>query len=198
MFKNLIFDLGGVLYEVDLSRTESALKALQRDGLGCPRLEYNFSDGEELNCFDLYEYGRLRDDQFENELKKNFGLQGDSSDIEAAWNAMLIGPYVENLQFLKVLNEQHRIFLLSNTNSLHIEYVRRTSPFLFDVFERIYLSYELNMRKPERGIFEYVLKDANLTANESLFIDYSARNIEGAERVGLATLHVKNARQLQT
>ncbi|NMC62286.1 MAG: HAD family phosphatase [SAR324 cluster bacterium] len=197
MFKNLIFDLGGVLYEVDLSRTEQALRALQRDKKVFPKLQYNFTDGVELNCFDLFEYGRLSDNDFKNELKRNFNLQGNFSDIEAAWKAMLIGPYIENLEFLKTLKGQYRLFLLSNTNSIHIKYVRKIHPSLFDMFEKSYLSYELNMRKPERGIFEYALKNSGLAAHESLFIDDLPLNIYGAEELGISTLHVKDAKQLQ-
>ena len=120
-------------------------------------------------------------------------LENTKKEIINAWNALLIGMPQENIQLLKNLSKQYRLFLLSNTNSIHID---RINKFLYKdynlkslepLFDKVYLSHQIGMRKPNSETFEWVLKDAEILAQETLFIEDSIQHIESASKVGIQT-----------
>ena len=196
MIRNIIFDLGGVLWHVDLGRSEAAFRALQPKAGEYPKVEYNYSDAA-LNAFDQYEMGNLADGVFREALRGEFHVQASDDEIDAAWNAMIDqGPITTSIAILKQVRRTHRVFLLSNTNSIHIDYVRNLCPELMPLFEKPYLSYELHMRKPALDIFQRVLRDTGADPSETVFIDDSYPNIEGAAAAGLRTIHLERPETL--
>ncbi|MDE6307776.1 MAG: HAD-IA family hydrolase [Bacteroidales bacterium] len=200
--KNIIFDLGGVWLPIDERRTLAAFAALAGAGSQeaadlAARLQPDIL---------AYELGDIDDRTLLGRLGRALRRAPDpppTSDqaLTDAWNAMLL-PFPEaHLPLLDAFGDGYRIFLLSNTNALHIRCVEQDfqrrfpdrKPFL-QHFEKAYLSHELHLRKPQPEIYTRVLQDAQLCAGETLFVDDRAENIAAAAAHGLHTrLHPANA-----
>ena len=185
-YKNIIFDLGGVILNIDYSLTEKAFSKL-----GISDFKTLFSQAQQTQLFDNYEKGFLTSNNFRTELKKYLQKNISDAEIDSAWNAILLDLPKERIDLLKKLKTTHRTFLLSNTNDIHIEtfnqYLQKefAMPDLSSLFEKEYLSYKIGMRKPDEEIFELVLEENNLIANETLFIDDSIQHVEAAKKLGI-------------
>lgn len=185
MIRNIIFDFGDVFLNLDKPATAREM------------LKFGFMGiTQELdNLFKDYEKGFVSTDHFLDEVSLQFP-KAKKSDLIKAWNAILLDFPEERLTFLENLAEknQYRLFLLSNTNDLHIEQVReqmgkKKFNRFKNAFEVFYLSYEMGMRKPDAEIFEFVLEQNQLTAHETLFVDDVKENTNSAARLGI---HVWN------
>ena len=185
--KNILFDLGGVLYHIDYGIT---IKAFEK--LGIKNFHKHFSQQQQNNLFDQFETGKISNTDFIKEMKLLLP-NCTKEEIINAWNGLLIGIPKENIQLLKDLSKQYRLFLLSNTNLIHINQINKllyedyNLKSLDPLFDKIYLSHQIGMRKPNRETFEWVLKDAGILAHETLFIEDSIQHIKGANKVGIRT-----------
>ena len=186
--ENIIFDLGGVLLNIDYSKTESAFNDL---GFGQFKEMYNQYSANPL--FEHLETGRVSNENFYEELIKMSQGTINRNQINQAWNAMLLDFRKQSLAFLKELGKNHRLFLLSNTNAIHHEafmkiYASEMGGSSFDsYFIKAYYSHLLGLRKPDKDIFEFIMKDSNLNPQQTLFIDDSYNNIETARDLGFLT-----------
>jgi putative hydrolase of the HAD superfamily len=185
-FKNIIFDLGGVIVNIDYSLTTKAFYKL-----GLSDFDALFSQAKQSKLFDLYEKGFITSSDFRNQIRNYLGNHLDDITIDQAWNAMLMDVPKERLQLLRKIKSTHRTFLLSNTNDIHIEtfnkYLQKTFGIadLSGYFEKLYLSYKVGMRKPDKEIFELVVSENNLLPQETLFIDDSIQHVEAAKTLGI-------------
>ena len=192
--KNIIFDLGGVIINLDNQLTENAFLAL-----GARPLKEYFGHGHAASFFKDYEVGGISDQQFVDNIKSLTGIRVPDEEIIRAWNALLLDFPSERIQLLKDLRKSYRIFLFSNTNALHLAHLqqiyRNTFPndeyALDDLFERAYYSHILKMRKPDEASFQYILKENQLKGEETLFVDDALINVEGAEKAGLKGLFLR-------
>lgn len=185
----IIFDLGGVILDLDQGKT---LRAFARKGL----------DLEDVNetspIFTDFETGKITAPDFRQGIKSLFKGNITDTEIDEAWNAMLLDTYEERFRIIEGLRKQFRIYLLSNTNSIHIDFVRDYLNKHFSIerwdnlFDKQYLSYEIGLRKPHKNIYEYVLNDIQKQPQVCLFIDDSFANIKGAESAGIQTLLALN------
>ena len=191
--KNIIFDLGGVILTIDYKRTIEAFR-----NLGISNAEDLYSKAAQSSLFDTLEKGLLSENNFFTAIRLLSDKPISNNQIKEAWNAILIGLPEENILVLEKLKNNHRLFLLSNTNSIHETaykemIVKQYGSFIFDgLFEKMYLSHHIHMRKPEPEIFEYVLSDSNIDINETCFIDDSPQHVEGARGVGIRSYLLKN------
>jgi putative hydrolase of the HAD superfamily len=189
--KNLVFDLGGVILNLDTGKTFEAFASLS----GKPVAELKVAAGQ-TSFFNDYEKGLLSDSQFREELKSFLGQSLSDQQIDQAWNAMLLDLPQKKLALLQELRKTHRLFLLSNTNNIHLQcfnqIVKETTglPMMDSFFERAYYSHLLKMRKPDAEIFLHVLHENNLHADQTLFMDDNLDNVEGAGKVGIRTAHI--------
>ncbi len=182
--KNIIFDLGGVVLNLDQEKT---LRAFKR--LGANLEELNL----ENSIFLDFETGKVDEDYF---LQSIFTLlKGNASkeQITQAWNSMLLELPAHRVEIIKQLKSKYRLFLLSNTNIIHIKAVfeEHGKTIFEELFEKIYLSHEIGIRKPDIACYEYVLRDANLKGSETVFVDDNRMNIKGAESAGINTIWAK-------
>ena len=189
--KNLIFDLGGVILDLSVDSTLqqfSVLSGLDRTQVG--RLFQNSAG------FVDYEKGLISDADFRDFVRKLYNVKASDAQLDQCWNAMLVRIPREKLSLLLKLKEQYNVILLSNTNTIHLEYINGTvvpaagGHALDHYFHRSYYSHLLKKRKPDAEIFEHVLEENNLTAGQTLFLDDNADNIAGAKAVGIQTVHV--------
>jgi glucose-1-phosphatase len=187
-FKNIIFDFGGVIINLDYTLTAKAFAAL-----GLANFDALYSKAIQNNLFDDLEQGALTPTELRNELRKNISTEVSDAEIDHAWNAMLLDLPKERLELLSQFKQTHNTFLLSNTNEIHINcfhnIIKETvgKPNLESFFHKVYYSSAIGMRKPHVDIFEFVLNENNLLASETLFIDDSIQHIEGAKKAGLHT-----------
>lgn len=189
----IIFDLGGVIYDIDYQRTIDAFIALGAD----PK-KVLYSQAMQSDLFDAYETGKVSSDYFLEELQREIPNKIGKEEIQTAWNAILIGQPAHRLEFLKQVRAQIPIFLLSNTNALHIEQIHSELFIQFGVssydafFEGVFLSYELGLRKPNVETFQEVIRRIGVNPATTLFIDDSPQHLVGAQQAGLATYHHTN------
>lgn len=187
--KNLIFDLGGVILDLSIDQTIESFSKLS----GIPKQKvmdiFHSSPG-----FNDYESGKMTDAGFRDYLRKIYQISVSDQQIDKCWNAMLGGIPVKKLDLLQQLKESHSVFLLSNTNEIHLSYINAAvlsgKNSLDHYFHKAYYSHRMLKRKPEIEIFEQVLQENHLNAGETLFLDDNALNVEGAGRAGIQTVHV--------
>ena len=190
--KNLIFDLGGVIIDIN---PEAALRAFEK--LSSVK-NASFPKNFDHEIFLHYEMGKTDDASFRNALLQAYelGEEVKAHHLDEAWNIMLLDIPMERIKLLQKLRGKYQLFLLSNTNVIHIVKVNQILreqtgvDNLSDLFDKIYYSYEMNTRKPEAEIFKQVLDENNLKPEESLFIDDNLDNILGAQKLNIGTLHV--------
>jgi len=195
--KNIIFDFGGVIIRIDYNRIAESFKAA-----GVRDFDKLYSQLHQTTLFDDFEKGTISASLFRDELRKTSGMDLHDDVIDKSWNAILIDIPPSNIDVLSRLKNTHRIFLLSNTNEIHekafTEMVLRSfgKNVLKEIFEKIYFSHRLHMRKPDAEIFQHVLMENKLDAEETLFVDDSPQHILGAEKCGLKTLLVEKGKMI--
>jgi HAD superfamily hydrolase (TIGR01509 family) len=184
--KNIIFDLGGVLINLDNKLTEKAFVEL-----GAKDFSKYFGHGFAASFFKEYEIGRLSDEEFINHLRELGNLTVPDEIIIQAWDALLLDFPTERIELLKKLRNDYRIFLFSNTNALHMKTVRKIyedsfeDGMLDELFEKAYYSNVLGKRKPDVDSYLHITAENGLTPSETLFVDDALINVEGANAAGL-------------
>ncbi len=196
--KHIIFDLGGVLLNVDYSLTEQAFAEMD-----IPDFKMLFSQAQQTQLFDKFEMGLIGREEFIKTLQEISPLPISKEQIIKAWNAMLQDYPLRRLQILQQLRLYYDLFLLSNTNEIHEEAFNkilmdtRGMPNLGVFFDRVYLSHRVGLRKPMKEIFQLVLDENSLKAEHTLFIDDSIQHIEGAKLLGIQTIHLKKGMTIE-
>lgn len=191
--KNIIFDLGGIFLEIDFSRSEKAFSELGVADFNKYITQYHISE-----LFELLETGKISQDAFCMAFRKETGIKAQDEAIVQAWNALLIGFPDERIKWLKQIGKKYNIFLFSNTNKIHYDsftntfYSQPGQKDLNSYFIKAYYSHEIGLRKPHPESFRYILREQNLVPEETLFIDDTLANIEGAKAVGLQTLYLEH------
>lgn len=185
--KNLIIDFGGVL--IDLNR-QRCIENFKR--LGLPDVEVVLDIYHQQDFFQKYEKGLITSAEFRDVIREKIGKPVTDAQIDDAWNSFLVSIPAAKLDLLLNLRKDYVVYLLSNTNEIHWQWsCQHAFPYkTFQVenyFEHIYLSYEMNMAKPDAEIFQKVLDDTSIIPAETLFIDDSAANCRAAEALGITT-----------
>lgn len=189
----IIFDLGGVIIDLDTEATYKAFAEIS----GKP-LEMVKALATEAEFFKNYERGEIDDPTFRAHLREELEFTGSEALLDEAWNAML-GPIAkERFDKLESLSNDYDLYVMSNTNEIHVRrflnIAKYTSPNkgFHDYFKQVYLSQEVGARKPEPQAWQVILNDHQLEPAKGLFIDDNASNIEAAAKLGLQVYHNKN------
>lgn len=187
VIKNIIFDLGGVLLTIDFNRTAQAFRQL-----GVKNFDDFYSKEAANELFEKLETGHVSNEDFYAAMQQHCAPGTTYTQIQAAWNAILVGFRAESLASLRLLKNRYNIFLLSNTNSIHhaqfsAEYEAVHGSVFDALFLKAYYSHQVQRRKPYTETYLYVLEDAKINAAETLFIDDALSNIEGAKSAGIQT-----------
>ncbi len=190
--KNIIFDLGNVIIDIDFDLTYRAFAEL----VGKPMDEV-YAEMERLEVFDRVEKGHFTDLEFVQFLREKMAIEADDKTIIDAWNALLLDVPKERTELIFKLREKYNVYVLSNTSNPHIIEVnnileRQTGvKDVKDLCDKAFYSYEMGLRKPGTEIYEVALKEQGLVAEETLFLDDRLDNLQGAEAVGIKTIHVE-------
>jgi FMN phosphatase YigB (HAD superfamily) len=184
--KNIIFDLGGVLLNIDY---DAPIREFTK--LGIQNFAELYSKASQAQLFDELETGRISPQVFREQIRTITASMHTDEQIDSAWNSILLDFPSQNKHMLFELKSRYRLFLLSNTNEIHINCFEgnlgreHSANFFPDVFENIYYSSRIGLRKPDVDAFDYVLQHNGLSPHETIFIDDSAQHIEGALKIGL-------------
>ena len=189
--KNIIFDLGNVIINIDFDLTFEAFEKMTSKNL-----KEIYQEFENQQIWERYELGELSNDDFIQLLRNALEISESDEKIISAWNALLLDIPRKRIERIKELSKKYRLFILSNTSDLHILDVNRILKEsngvsdLKELVEVAYYSYEMELRKPGQEIYNSVLEQSNLKASETVFLDDNYDNIVGANAVGLHTIHV--------
>lgn len=187
--ENIILDYGNVIFMIDFMRAQKAFSLL-----GVKNVEQVFGHLAQHELFDRFDTGDISAAQFRDGIRKITGSnQLSDAQIDAAWNALLIGVPAGRHELLLQLKQKYRTFLLSNNNEIHyqfiMDYLQRDYGLADNssFFIKDYYSHLLGMRKPNVDIFEHVLHEHELIAARTLFIDDSPQHLETAKSLGIQT-----------
>lgn len=182
---NIIFDLGGVLLKIDYNKTIDSFKSL-----GVENFDSVYTQVRQSQLFNQFEIGAISNEEFCSRLSKS-GNRLSQNQIKKCWNAMLLEFPRENFQALERLNADYNIYLLSNTNDLHLEAFKKLISTKFGwrefkgLFNQTYFSHEIGLRKPTKEIFEHVIRDSNLDITKTIFLDDSRKHVDGGTKAGI-------------
>lgn len=195
-FKNIIFDLGRIIIDLDFPRMSQQFEAFGVENFG----QY-FDLKQQNDFFEALELGTITIDEFCDKFRERTSSNLTNEQIEAAWNALLEDFVPERMALLEKLSKNYNIYLFSNTNAIHAKYfeakcIEQMGETLQSYFKVAFYSHTLHMRKPEVEAFQKVLEEAGLKAEETLFIDDNADNIKGASLVGLQVYHLESPETL--
>ncbi len=179
MINSIIFDFGDIFINLDKQAPIDGLKSL---GLN----DWN----EELDQLNIaFEKGEISKDSFLSGIQQHIP-NASTDEILKVWNSVLLDFPLYRLEFLQMLSKKYRLFLLSNTDAIHIKRFEHKSGISFfsdfyQCFEKVYFSFEIGMRKPETKIYHYVLNNHELQAKTTLFVDDKKENTDAALSIGL-------------
>jgi putative hydrolase of the HAD superfamily len=182
---NIIFDFGGVILDIDKSR---ALKAFLELGID-PGQAASFLQARD-DIIERHEKGLISPEQFRDEIRQRLAVPAPDQVIDRAWNSILLDFPPRRIRLLEKLAPRYRLFILSNTSSIHYAYYMKMFRDTYgkdfnDLFEKTYWSFQIGMRKPDDPVYRYILSDGEMAAVETLFIDDSAVNAEAARKAGM-------------
>ena len=194
MIKNLIFDFGGVIYDIDHNISKLAFESL-----GIKQLDKHYGHEKQSLLFEKLERGEIGENDFRMSIKEFLPKNTSDQKIDEAWCALLIGFDKEKIDLLEKLGKTYKIFLLSNTNIIHTrQFMKELNAYkdFKSLFVDIWFSYEKSMRKPEKNFYLGLLEKHQLNANEILFIDDLEVNIEAAKKLGIQTHYIQNGESI--
>jgi len=191
--KNIVFDLGAVIIPIDFEKTFQAFSTLSK--FSVEEIKHRY---QSTSLFIEFEKGIIGNFTFLQQLRTLLEVDETISDQQLidAWNALLLPIPKEHTDRIQALASNYRLFLLSNTNPIHIKDVNRILvectevPALENLFETAWYSYDLGLIKPDANIYETILRVKELKSNETIFLDDNADNIISALSVGIHALHV--------
>lgn len=196
-FKNLIFDIGDVIVDIDYPTTVAEFQKLSA-------IDFSqiVSYSTQNRIFDLFETGKLTAQQFRDELKPFLKPGTGDDEITRAWNSILIHYPSHKIELLKDLKLRYKTFALSNINEIHVTSLDEAAQQKFGAanfgtfFNHAYYSNEVGFRKPDKEIYEFVLAKENLISDETFFVDDKAENIATAKMLGIHAYQLTDRNKL--
>lgn len=191
MIKAILLDLGDVIVQLDFPRAYAAAAALT--GLDVEEIRERIS---RANLSEPYEKGRISSREFYRRFSAALGLRVSFRRFCDLWGDMFGPDPLLDRSFLAGLGARHRLLVVSNTNELHFEWIRRHFP-LLEEFDDYVLSYQVGSMKPEPGMYLEAVRRAGCEAAECFFTDDKAENVAAAAQVGIEAVVFTNESTLQ-
>lgn len=195
--KNIIFDLGAVILDIDYNGPANVLKKH-----GIHNFEQTYSKAKQSALFDNFEKGLIDAHTFRNELRKYIDKPFSDKDIDEIWNAVILDFPKERIDLLLALKKHYKTFLLSNTNIIHYDYytnlLHNKGVTWRDLLHKSYFSFNMQERKPDLSIFKKVINENRLNPDETVFIDDLKENVDAAKKCGLYSIWLKDELNLNS
>ena len=197
-YKMLLFDIGGVIIDIDPSITENKFKELSNssdDKFNGLDYRYKTVSSDLTTLFINYEQGFITDSEFRDGIRHIGSIDIPDKDIDNIWNLVIVKLNKSLLDIILTLKNKYSIMILSNTNNIHRIYFdslcKRIYNKTFDhLFDHVFYSYEMGCRKPDKVIYENVIDSSGFKPNEIIFFDDMKENLTECEKLGMNTCHV--------
>tara|TARA_S200000501_G_scaffold215808_1_gene202517 strand:- start:132 stop:776 length:645 start_codon:yes stop_codon:yes gene_type:complete len=200
----LIFDLGGVIINIDPSLTIKKFNSLAKKNQDILNgLDYKlFKSNKKLKFFFDFEKGLISENIFRNSLNNLIGINLINNDFDRVWNKLILSVNYNIVDLIISLKSKFNVFVLSNTNSIHEKFyndifIKKYNLGLKDIFHKVYYSHEIYLRKPEIEIYKLILDDNNILGNEVLFFDDINDNLIFSKKLNFNTFEVLEIDQLE-
>ena len=198
--KVLLFDLGGVIIDIDPSITINALKSMSKkssEDFNALNYKYYKEESSLLNFFFKYEKGNINDDKFRDGIRKFANLDLSNDKIDHIWNYVIVKINQDLLDVVLSLKNRYKIMILSNTNFIHKLYYDKLVVDIYgktlkQLFDKVFYSFEIRSRKPELEIYQKVIDESSYSGKEILFFDDMKENLEIPKVIGMKTYHVED------
>ena len=184
--KALLFDLGGVVLEIDFGRAFAHWQA--RSQLSHEHIRQRFGVDEP---YELHETGGIDAPAYFAHLREHLQLEGDADFIHEGWNSIFVGEIAETVRILEAVRPRVPCYALSNTNAAHLAHMQSEFPHVLAQFEKVFVSHEIGHRKPQPRAFEHVVREIGVAPGEVLFFDDLAENVQAARECGLQAVQVR-------
>ena len=186
-YKNIIFDLGGVILDINMQKALNGFAAL-----GLPESELRFDVGEAAELMHRYQLGHFTTDEFCKFVAAKCNPGTTPEQVADAWNSICLGIPERKLNAIKALKQRANVYLLSNTNDLHWQYCldhwfNANGNRCEDFFDKVFLSQDMHLEKPHSEIFEQVIK---VTGTDAIFLDDNLDNVNAAKNCGIHAVHI--------
>jgi putative hydrolase of the HAD superfamily len=191
-FKAVIFDFGNVIINIEFQRIYQTFSKLTSKPIA-----YIEKRITEEQIFRRYESGQFTDEEFREIIRQTLCFALSDKEVDTAWNAILLDIPTERIDLINNIRKKYPVYLLSNTNNIHISasnnYLNEAHGIknLDVLFDKLYLSYEMGLWKPDTEIYYEVLRSINLEPNQVIFFDDNLQNIESAKAIGMQTILVE-------
>ena len=188
--RNIIFDFGGVICDLDIARTVEKFKEFGPVKPG-EMVSKEESDLRFAKLVEHFEKGDISSEEFRENIRNHYLTPPTDASIDETWNALLVGIPLERIHLLESIRHQYRILLLSNSNEIHYNHylqdyrIKTGFQDFDDLFEKAYFSFMIHLSKPGKEVFEFVLKDSGLDPSQTLFIDDTLKHVETARSLGI-------------
>ncbi len=195
--KNILFDMGGVIIDLNVSATLEAFYNME-----FPAELLNYPENYNTDIFFKYETGATSTKEFRDAIRKETGLNFEDAVFDKAWRAMLLDIPVERIEIIKKLKEKYDLYILSNTSPLHTPvfetlFLKNGGISMNDLFNKCFYSNEIGYSKPDDSSYRYVLEHAGIVAEETLFLDDNIHNIKAAQAMGFNAIHISDHRGIE-
>ena len=193
-YKNIIFDLGGVILDINMQKALDGFAAL-----GLPESELRFDIGEAADLMHRYQLGHFTTDEFCRRLAARCNPGTTPEQVAHAWNSICLGIPERKLNAIKALKQSANVYLLSNTNDLHWQYCldhwfNANGNRCKDFFDKVFLSQEMHLEKPHAEIFEQVIKaigaGCGSETSDTVFLDDNLDNVNAAKNCGIQAVQI--------
>jgi len=191
-FKAVIFDFGNVIINIEFQRIYQTFAKFTSKPVSY--IEKRITEDQ---IFRRYESGQFTDEEFRDVIRQTLGFPLSDHEVDTAWNAILLDIPTDRIDLIHNIRQKYPVYLLSNTNNIHItasnNYLKKTHGIrsLNELFDKLYLSYEMGLWKPDAEIYREVLRTNKLQPNEVIFFDDNLHNIESAKALGMQTILVE-------
>lgn len=191
-FKAVIFDFGNVIINIEFQRIYQTFSKFTSKPVSY--IEKRITEDQ---IFRRYESGQFTDEEFREVIRQTLGFPLSDHEVDTAWNAILLDIPTDRIDLIHNIRLKYPVYLLSNTNNIHItasnNYLKKTHGIrsLENLFDKLYLSYEMGMWKPDAEIYHEVLRSSKLQPSEVIFFDDNLHNIESAKAIGMQTILVE-------
>lgn len=191
--ENIIFDLGGVIINLNIENTFKKFSALFNKEVSIDI----FTDHKKFGFFKDYEVGKIDEREFRDHIRDLADFPISDQQIDEAWIAMLLDIPEDRINWIYEATRKYNCVVLSNTNSIHVKYFEdffnKVTPYGYpkDVWQKLYYSHEIGERKPDISAFEYVLEDTGFEPSRTVLFDDLKENLKSASKLGIKTEYVE-------
>lgn len=191
--KNIVFDLGRVVVDIAPENAFNAFSKLSKTNCSPAHIEAKMAEN---NIWKSYESGEMTDQEFREWIRQSFDIEADNDIIDYSFNTILQEVDPQKVKLIQSLSAHYNLFVLSNTSKIHMDYFLKMMhekhgiPHFWDCFTKPFLSYEMGCWKPEKSIYQKMLKVGNMVPAQTLFFDDLEVNVQAAEELGIQTIQI--------